>query len=261
MTRDRASSVGRDLHAIFTQWLEEGVAGDPPRDAAVHAAHCVGCRAATMAMDHLAVIDVGRAPMPPSRALAPEGTGVLARPRLVAAAASGFVVVAAAAGIGIGALAPGLISLGGARPSVEQEVLGGGLGVDGWALPDREAAPSFGGVMGQSNVATPEVTPDATSATPAQTPSSTQIPASQAPTENPLPSSPSPSNTQTIAPTSRPSHTAMATPSPTLVPTLEPTTPSPLPFGACDDGIDNDEDGFTDTADPGCVGDDNEFAA
>jgi hypothetical protein len=236
MTRGRTSHAERDLHAVFTLWLQSGAGGDPPRDAAVHAAHCVRCRGATMALDHLSVIDVGRASMPPSRGIVSERTGRLARPRLVAAAASGFVVVAAAAWIGIGAFAPGLLGPGAEGPSTDQDVLGG-FGAGGPATTDTSPALSFGAVTSESN----DATPDPNSATVKPTPAGTATPvfvATPAPTAiQPLPTNPPPSVGQTVAPTAFPSRTASPTPlSSGAPPTPEPTPPSDDPTPSPSEG-------------------------
>lgn len=250
MTRGRASHAERDLHALFTAWLQGGAGGDPPRDAAVHAAHCIRCRAATMALDHLSVIDVGRAPMPPSRGLIAEHAGSLARPRLVAAGASAFVVVAVAAWIGFGALLPN--PPGATGPSADQEVLGG-FGAGGSATADASAATSFGGVTIESESAIPG--PSLASADPTQAATATHVvSATPLPTAVQPPTSPPQSNPQTPAPTARPSQPASATAPPTATP--EPT-PSPAP--ECSDGIDNDDDTFIDFGlDPGCLSPDDD---
>jgi hypothetical protein len=240
----RRTDRSDDRHDRFSAWLQAGAAGDPPRDAAVHAAHCVRCRAAMAALDDLLLIDAGQAPLPPSRA-AVRGrvVPVAVPPRLAAAAAAVFVVVGATAWIGIGALAPGLIG-GNAPASVDQDVLGGaGAGAS------ATLSPSLGGVTSEPERPTPTVTrrASASQAVAAPTPTTAQ-PA--APTPTPPRSSPDP--------TRRPTPTQEATPSPT--PASLPPTPSPTPFGACDDGIDNDGDTLIDAFDPGCAVDGNEFA-
>lgn len=255
MTRGHAAAEERDLHALFTAWLEGGAGGEPPRAAAVHAAHCLRCRAAMTALDHLYAVDVGRAPMPPSRGVMPEHAGPITRPRLVAAAASGFVVVAAAAWIGIGAIAPGLFGPGTAGPHADQEVLGG-FGAGGSEISEPTPAVSLGGVTSQSG------TPEAGSETeaPTSTPSANATPvfvATPVPTQvQPLPTDPPPSVPKSTPPTA----------SPTKVPTPTPATPTPnpTPVPECSDGIDNDGDTLIDYGldplvnDPECLSPDDD---
>jgi hypothetical protein len=255
MTRGRASHDERDLHALFTAWLEGGAVGDPARDAAVHAAHCVRCRAAMMALDHLSSVDVGRASLPPSRGLAPERAGPLASTRLVAAAASGLVVVAAAGWIGIGAIAPGLLGPGTPGTSTDQEVLGG-FGA-GSAIAHQTPAASLGGITSESDSATPEA--GSATAVPSSTPAGNATPVFVA----------TPVATQAQPPpTSAPASvraTATPTASPTKAPTPSPATPTPEPpLPQCSDGIDNDGDTLIDFGldplvnDPECLSPDDD---
>jgi hypothetical protein len=211
-----------------------------------------------MAFDHLSSVDVGRAPMPPSRGLAPERAGPLVRPRLVAAAASGFVVVAASAWIGLSAIAPGLLGAGTAGPSTDQEVLGG-VGAGGSVIPEPTPGVSLGGVTSESGAATPKAGSE-TAAAP--TPAGNATPvfvATPVPTEvQPPPMNPPPSVPQSVAPTQSPSRAATPTPSPTPTPTPAPDPPE------CSDGIDNDGDSLIDFGldplvnDPGCVSPDDD---
>ena len=251
MSRGRSPRIEDDLHGRFSAWLQDEAPGDPPRDAAVHAAHCVRCRSAMLAFDHLLAIDPGRALLPASRGVAPRGVSVLARPRLLAATAASLVVVASAAWIGAGVLAPGLLGDGTEVPPADQGVLGG-LGAGGSATPSP--APSFGGVTSESGSAAPTTTPAASEG-------DVDDPATAAPgTAQPVPATPPPS----IARSTTPSVGQSRTPAPTATPPVT-ATPSPsvepTPFGACDDGIDNDGDLLIDIADPGCALDGNEFAA
>jgi len=256
MSRDRSPRNDDDLHARFTAWLYGGPDGDPPRDAAVHAAHCLRCRAAMTALDHLLVIDLGRAPLPPSRGIAPRRVGALVRPRLLAATAASVVVVASMGWIGAGLLAPGLFGGATETPSTDQGVLGG-FGAGGSATPGPEA--SFGGVTSGSGGATPATTP-AVSADEAVD-SATAAPA----TAQPIPPTPPPSVAKSSVPTAGQSRTPapIATPTPMPSPTPTPVAASPSPSASsgplpeCADLIDNDGDGAIDFAgvnpDPECT--------
>jgi hypothetical protein len=245
MTRGGASASDGDLHARFASWLQAGAAGDPPRDAAVHAAHCLRCRAEMLALDHLLAIDLGRAPLPPSRASAPLPHRAILHPRRVAAGAIALVLIAGVTWVGIGALAPGLVG-GPATPSTDQGVLGG-FGAGGSLTPGASA--SFGGVEGTETAdpgtGTAEPSAGATAAPPGvTTPAPTAI--------GPAPTPP-PSVGQSVAPSAQPTRTAAPTATPTPVPTPE---PSSLPLPQCADGLDNDGDGAIDFAstnpDPQC---------
>lgn len=233
----RRSGRTDDQHDRFTGWLQAGAVDDPPRDAAVHAAHCVRCRAAMAALDDLLLIDLGQAPLPASRAVARNRISPVAvPPRLAAAAAAVFVVVGATAWIGIGALAPGLIG-GNAPPSVDQDVLGGA-----GAAASPTFAPSLGGVTSEAGRPTPTGTRRAQASEAAPTPTSAQP---VAPTPTPPSRSPDP--------TRRP--TPLATPTATPIPTLSPSpTPSVALLPECADGLDNDLDGEIDFPnDPQCT--------
>lgn len=87
-----------DPHERFHLWLTAGAEGDPPRDLAVHASVCPGCRQSIAALDLLANVDPKRAAMPPAAA-ATERRGLLRAGRLTPAAA-GIVLGAVILGIG-----------------------------------------------------------------------------------------------------------------------------------------------------------------
>ena len=87
-----------DPHERFHLWLAAGAEGDPPRDLAVHASVCPGCRQSIAALDLLANVDPKRAAMPPAAA-ATERRGLLRAGRLTPAAA-GIVLGAVILGIG-----------------------------------------------------------------------------------------------------------------------------------------------------------------
>lgn len=112
--------------------------------------------------------------------------------------------------------------------------------------PTPSSSPTDTPLDTPTNSPTPTQTP-----TPTHTDTYTHTP-SNTPTDSPTAT---PTNTHTATPTSSPTHTppdtATATPSPT-------STATPIP--ACSDGIDNDNDGLIDSADPGCSSptDDNE---
>jgi hypothetical protein len=247
VTRDRPAEAP-DLHHRYGAWLRAGAAGDPPRDVALHAAHCPSCRRATAAMDHLLLIDTGRAPLPPSRAvMAPRGAPVGLR--VFAGVAAGIVVVAAGAWAGMSAMTPEGIGAGPGDETPDQEVLGGVIGgADATPTPvasDPTVAPA-------SEAASVSPSSSATGSAPTAAP--------QIPPPPTLPGIQSPAPTPRLTASPRP--TRSPSPVPTVAPTPVPTPePTPTPFGDCLDGIDNDGDLLIDAADPGCILDGNEFSA
>ena len=124
MSRDRRPDAA-DLHARFNSWLLQGASRRLPRDLTLHAAFCDECRRAIGAFDGLALVDVGRASMPPSRIEASHQRRGLPRATRLAAAAGVILLVAAggaAAGSGLVQLPLGL---GGPGETPAQQVLGG----------------------------------------------------------------------------------------------------------------------------------------
>lgn len=238
-----------DPHERFHLWLTAGAEGDPPRDLAVHASVCPGCRQSIAALDLLANVDPRRASMPLAAA-ATERRGLLRAGRLTSAAA-GIILGAVILGIGASQLIAmtrtgTAASRATASPTPAQTVLGS----------EATAQP------------TPSPTLSAQTLTPLTTPSPTAQP------------------TATPRPTPRP--TPVPTPVPTAAPTIEPTAvPTPTPpidsdgdtvsdadeilYGSnpsdptstpednlyssptCTDAIDNDGDLLTDAGDPGCA--------
>lgn len=232
---------GPDLHDRFDAWLRSGAAGDPPRDAAIHASVCGECLRKAAALDSLAYVDLGAAPAPPSLqgATAPARVG---RP----AFAMGAVVVVIA--VTAGALAaPALLR---APRTAEQQI----LAATGTPVPS--AGSSLNLVVGGT-------TPPTATATPAPSASSSVAEASAGPTafRTPAPGTVAPTRTAdpspplTPATTATPAATATPTPISTATPSATPTaTPAPTPVpDDCADGIDNDGDGATDLLDPGCT--------
>ncbi len=108
--------AGADLHDRFDAWLRSGASGEPPRDAAIHASVCEECLRKVVALDSLAEVDLGAAPVPPSlpseRLTAP---GRLRRPAFVLGTAAAVVI-----GVATGSLAGPLLL--GDRGIGEQQV-------------------------------------------------------------------------------------------------------------------------------------------
>jgi hypothetical protein len=204
----RRSAAGRDdPHRRFAAWLLAAADEGPPRDLAFHASLCSECQREIAAFDVLTSIDLGRAGMPPPRALA-------SRARL---SSSGRVVVAvggaaAMAAIGVGgwrlAEAGGLTS-GPASEPPTQAVLGN----TGHPETPPPASPSAG------TLATAQESADSASPSP-----STGASASGA---VPLPPPPAVTPRPTTAPSKTPKPSIIiATPTPAPTPQL---TPTPAP--------------------------------
>jgi hypothetical protein len=78
-----------DPHQRFVAWLLAGAQGDPTRDLALHASVCPDCIRGIAAQDALAIIDVGRAPLPISKAAPrPRALSAVRVARIVALASS-----------------------------------------------------------------------------------------------------------------------------------------------------------------------------
>ena len=215
-----------DLHAELAAWLADGGLGDPPREIAVHASVCEQCTASLGAFDALALIDVGAAGSPPPLA-------ARSRVRLgIAWARMGTAVTATVlAGLIVGFGIAQLVGSGG--PASGQPGEPEGTELAGLFAPSDDAAES----EAASNDATPGLAP-----TPAGVPTPLPNPGPQPP---PVP-----------GPTPPP------IPPPTITPTAPPTaTPEPTPLPECNDGVDNDLDGWIDyPADKGCTTPDDDEA-
>jgi hypothetical protein len=191
-----------EAHLRFQDWLTAGAEGEPPRDLAVHASVCPGCRHSIAALDLLAIVDPGLARMP----MMPAATerGGLARAGRLTSAAAGVMFSAVILGIGASQLialtrsgGDGPVALASQTP--DQGVLGG----------TATSQPSF------------EVSPTSPAETLTPLPTATPTPV---PTARPTPR-------PTPRPTSRP--TPAPTPVPTAVPTPVPTaSPTPSAPGA-----------------------------
>ena len=180
-----------EAHGRFGAWLTAGADGDPPRDLAVHASVCAGCRQSIAALDLLIRVDPGLAGIPPLVPFRPPSP--LVRAGRLASVGAGVVIGAVILGVGASQLIAGL----------------------------------RGGPPGPVAVASP--TPDqgilAGTQTPAPTSSpvpSTSVPSSVG-TLSPLPTS-RPTARPTPRPTSAP--TPVPIPTETPLPTVTPTAPS-----------------------------------
>lgn len=217
-------------HQRFQDWLTAGAEGDPPRDAAVHASVCTSCRQSIAALDRLAAVDPGRAPMPEAAVVGP-------REELARAARLGGIAAAVLVGavlLGIGAsrligLTRGDAPIAEASQTPAQGVLGGtatpqpsgdgflespGESAGGVATAVATPRPGGGPTPKPGSSARPTATPGASSTTgPTPTPSGV-------PTGNPTPTL-APTPTPTIAPEPTPT----PTPTPTPIPTPAPSVP------------------------------------
>jgi hypothetical protein len=221
-----------EAHRRFHDWLSSGAEGDPPRDLAVHASVCDGCRQSIAAFDRLAGINPGLASMPAEPTGRERGALATAGRLFVATA---VLLSAAVLGVGVSQLI-GVERNGGAvaraTPTPDQNVLGG----TATAQPSQGTTPSSAG-----ETLTPLGTPNPTAR---PRPGATAVPWHPAPT--PIPTAvPTPSTSATGLPSSSPVPSDTETPTPT--PTETPIPPQ------CSDGIDNDGDSLIDMADPGCA--------
>lgn len=224
MTRGRPAEAP-DLHDRFAQWLQAGAPGEPSRDVAIHGAHCPACRQLVAAWDRLALVDTGRAPMPPSRSVVLAPSGWLPRPRAMATAAAGIVVLGIGAWIGASAMRPSGIGQAPGTPTPDQGVLGG-FGAGGSATPSAKASLTLDGSPSPSETATATATVGPDTPTPGETQAgqtpfqaASPRPVTPAPTVRPPAATQPPNPTQTISPTQPP----------TLPPTLPPTATPPPP--------------------------------
>lgn len=223
-----------DPHRAFGSWLADGAAGEPPRDAALHASVCEECMRQVASLDALRAIDLGRAMLPASR-LAPHVTRRGTPSMRWAGAAAASVMGAVIVGIGATQLLAGPAPL---APSATSDLPAGAvLGVTGTPL-----ATTAGGATPTATAtgvpATPTAvpaTPRPTIATPSRAVVVTQRPATPQPSVSasptPVAASATPSATSTPSPTARPtpSPSPSASTTATPEPTTPPATPSPSP--------------------------------
>ena len=230
-----------ELHDLFADWLSAragGVAEDPPRDLALHAAGCERCLRSAAAVDTLGSIDVGAAALPPVRVDATgEDHGGLLRLARYAVAGAALVLVA-------GSVAIGSSWLGSVRPTDSADQRGTqGEGV-------------LAGVPSATTSPRPTDTPrpsTSTSQRPSSSARASDAPVDEptappfvppAPTDQPLPpptQGPTAAPSVTPAPTRTAAPTPPPTPAPTPTPTPIPPTPTPTP--------DTDGDGVPDDVD------------
>jgi hypothetical protein len=211
-----------DPHRRFAAWLLAAADDDPPRDLAVHASLCRDCQLEIAAFDMLTAVDLGRAGMPPPRALSDRRR--LATPGRVVAAVSG---AAAMAAIGVGGwrLADaGGLGGGLASEAPTQAVLGN--------TGHPETPPASPSGSAPATTKEPDRSPSPSpSATTGSVPPPLPPTATQRPTPRPTPT-PRPSIIVS-SPTPVPTPRVTAAPSPTLEPTPEPT-PDTSPSAAAE---------------------------
>ena len=211
-------------HERFQEWLTAGAEGDPPRDAAVHASVCDSCRQSTIALDQLAAVDPGRAPMPTASPTSfREELGNGARLAGVAAAVLLGAVLLGAGASRLISLTRGSGQIAQATRTPEQGVLGG----TATAQPsDGGSSLSSGQGFGASESVSPTKRPiTGPTARPRQSarPTATQRATS---TSGPTPGdTPTGIPTPTVSATPTPLPTPTPTPTPTPVPTPAPTVP------------------------------------
>jgi hypothetical protein len=205
-----------EAHRRFHDWLSAGAEGDPPRDLAVHASVCDGCRQSITAFDRLAGINPGLASMPVEPTGRERG-GLATAGRLLGATAVLF--SAAILGVGVSQLigverSDGPVAQG--SPTPDQNVLAG----TATPQPSEHATPSS-----DQETLTPLDTPGPTVH---QQPAATPIPR-RTPAPGPLP---------TPQPAGTPLPTAIPTPTPVPTPTPTPGPTSPeAPILAASSGV------------------------
>ena len=211
-------------HQRFQDWLTAGAEGDPPRDAAVHASVCDTCRQSTAALDQLAAVDPGRAPMP--TALPAGGRQELANGARWAGVAAAVLFGAVLLGVGASQLI-GLTRGNGPIAQASQTPDQGVLGGTATARPSAgEASLSPGQSLEASGPASPTTRPiTGATARPRRTATPTATSAASS-TSGPTPGgTPTGIPTPTVAATPTPSPTPTPTPTPTPIPTPAPTAP------------------------------------
>ncbi len=228
----RVRPAADDHHARFLAWLIQGAAGSPGRDVAVHAAYCPECQARARALDALALVDPGRAAMPPSRVAQSTPRGRPARAmRLLAGTTAALLL------LGGGAAALGRFpGLPGTAPGAAETPIQAVLGATGRPSPTASATTSVTAPAWTASATASATATAATSgATGEQSPAprrptpapATPRPATSRPTvaATPLPTGPSPPLPTVVA---TPSATASATATPTATPTAT-ATPNATP--------------------------------
>lgn len=208
-----------DLHGRFAEWLAAGAAGDPPRDAALHASVCPECMARVAALDALAGIDPGLAPMPPSRHSPQLRQAELPAVGRFAAAVGGVLVAGILLAFGTAQLSAGRP---GESPAATPPLAEGVLPSTGAPSPTATATPTPTPRPSRSPRATPTVT-----ATPSPTVAATPVPPPIVVPPPAPPPAPPPEVTPAPTPVPAPVPTPVPTPEPTPPPT--PGTPSPTP--------------------------------
>ncbi|HET6379957.1 MAG TPA: sigma factor-like helix-turn-helix DNA-binding protein [candidate division Zixibacteria bacterium] len=276
----RDGFVSSVLDGLLTQYVVPDGAAEPRRRAHGSSAYPA---ALTPPLEQLARVRLGRAGRPPVALVPSAWTAETPSVPRSAALASAVVVLLAAAAISVftvlnDAGTPGTSGQPGRFPNLlPQQPMG--MAGPPWlgnfspapGLPSTEPSPTAAGDVaseaGDGEVLT-EDAPDGQIGFIPGTP--TEPSGSQPPTRTPLPgfdSTPTPEPSASAAPV--PSGTPTAQPDPTTAPTAtptpEPSTPEPTPTpepsttpeppatGECADGIDNDDDGFLDLLDPGCL--------
>lgn len=234
-----------DLHRAFTEWVIDGVPGEPQRVVAVHASACPECQALVEAFDELSRIEIGASPLPAMPA-------AVRRPGLAASriARGPAAVFAAALLVGTAAVAfsNGVLPAGSQptpHPTVTERVLGG------TASPGSQATATPTASESAPPSASPSESADEPDPTAAASPVAPPPPPVVAPPPPPVVATPAPTPPSTPVPT--PAPTPRPTPPPTAVPTPQPTPPPPPVPDDCQDLADNDGDGLIDGADPGCL--------
>ncbi|MDP9271498.1 MAG: hypothetical protein M3P14_11115 [Chloroflexota bacterium] len=214
-----APRVSDDLHERFVGWLLAGAEGDPPRDVAIHAALCPECGHWIAAQDALAGIDPGRAPLPPSRALAQAAPGW--RPVVRLAAATGSLLVIG----GVGAL--GASQLMGSQTGTTQEV----LAATGTPEATARAPTGLGGKVTAGAAASQTEAASSPTSTTRRAPRPTRSASATKAATAHATSSSAVTTKRTSAPTATPRPTPAATPTDTPTPTPA-ATPTPTPVAS-----------------------------
>ena len=221
-----------DLHDRLADWLGAGAPGEPARDVALHASACQTCLGRIAALDALADIDLGGAPIPPTAAGQAVSSAILVR-ALIGTTAVAVLTVGIVAGSG---LMPPRVPADGATASTTPPTPGGGVLAGEGAPstpspttdnPDASAAPTR---AAPSAEATPGPVgggsgPVAGGPVPAGTPPPRATPSNEPPV-TPPPPTPSPRG---LPPPPIPTPTAQPTPTPIVPP------PNAPPVALADD--------------------------
>ncbi len=142
-----------DLHDRLAAWLGAGALGEPARDVALHASACQTCLGRIAALDALADIDLGVAPIPPTASGQAVSSAILVR-ALIGTTAVAVLTVGIVAGSG---LMPPSVPADGATASTAPPTPGGGVLAGEGAPstpspsttdnPDASASPSQGSAV------------------------------------------------------------------------------------------------------------------